>query len=342
MKKYLCLLLALLFLFPAGCRKTDSSSSSVDSETAVKTELPIKERLQKGVNVEGSMLNTDALTNPDSWMYEKEIYKQIAEKGFDHIRIPTNFSHYLKEGTTDFTIDPAFFDGLDKVVNYALDAGLIAVIDFHGWSKLNDGGEEAANELYRYWEQTAEHYKDYPEELLFELLNEPTTGGEFLNTVSLKTVEIIRRTNPTRTIALPVNECNGVWNMWKTQWPENDENIILSVHSYAPMDFTHQGAWWTENRTHCDYTDSVKAAFTSEIEDIAYYEERTGRKAWLSEWGTCHGLATDEEIAQYATDFTKACRDNGVSYCYWELANSFKVYDLIRGTWLDYLLKSLQ
>ena len=52
---------------------------------------------------------------------------------------------------------------------------LLRVVDFHaGKGDLNKDFENAKHVFIDYWEQIAKRYKNYPNTLMFELINEPT------------------------------------------------------------------------------------------------------------------------------------------------------------------------
>ena len=180
---------------------------------------------------------------------------------------------------------------------------------------------------------------------MFELINEPNkpiTDAQ-LNELQLETVKRIRKLNPTRTIALAANENNGTWKLWDTQIPANDDNLIISIHNYDTMAFTHQGADWLgdgyKNKVALD--DNIKSSVKEHIEQCRYYEERTGRKVWISEWGVYQGIADKEDISQYADYFSGICRENKISYCYWEFCSGYGVYDINAGAWKEFLLNNL-
>ena len=121
-------------------------------------------------------------TNPE------DIYQVIdfyTSAGMKHIRIPTTWmdgfdGDHLADnaGNVDFT--HARFIQLKAVIDYALDKELYVVLNAHHERWLYEGFNENpgyANLFSRLWFNIAHHFKDYPQELIFEVLNEPQ--GDF-------------------------------------------------------------------------------------------------------------------------------------------------------------------
>src|SRR5690606_10223336 len=108
--------------------------------------------------------------------------------------------------------------------------------------------EDPAGQKERFlsqWYQIADHFKDYPDLLLFEVMNEPQGNltPELWNEYFADALAQIRKTNPTRVILMGVAEYGGLGGVSQLQLPD-DEYIILSPHYYNPFNFTHQGADW--------------------------------------------------------------------------------------------------
>ena len=336
----------------SGNNETNSQNSQTDNNQSAGQTTPVEtdkktakvtDKLKRGINMSGPLESVDV--KYDSWIFNPDYYAQLASKGFDHIRLPVNFGNFIGEAP-DYYIETEFLRAVDLAINCALDAGLCVVLDFHGWagtlaSDFN-GNKEC---FYKIWEQLSARYQSYPEELMFELVNEPNKPitNEQLNELQMETVKRIRKLNPTRTIALATNENNGCWNLWNTQVPANDENIIISIHNYDTMVFTHQGANWIgpgyENKVHLD--DDIKAAVKGNLEYCKAYQERTGRRVWISEWGVYQGIADKSDITQYADYFSKICKENNLAYCYWEFGGGYGLYDLTAGEFKDFLINYL-
>lgn len=320
---------------------SSSSTASGGDKTTAPAEH-ITDRLKNGINLSGALEGGNA-KNYSDLMYDISYYETIRAAGFDHVRITANPAYYMLSGAPDYTVDNEYMRLVDLAVNNAIDSGLIAVLDFfHGWAGYLVRDFDANSVAFcKIWQQVAERYRDYPDTLMFELINEPNkipTG--MLNELQMKTVEIIRETNPTRVIALAANENNGVWQMWNTEFPANDKNCIISLHVYDDMSFTHQGATWdgSGSKAQVRLTEATKKNVTSTLEKCKNYTERTGRKIWISEWGTYLEVADKGDVSDYTNHFTKECKRLGLAHCYWEFYHGFGMYDLKAGKWKDFIL----
>ena len=113
----------------------------------------------------------------------REMITAMKEAGFDSIRIPvawmTNATH-LGKGVGDYTISPAYLSRVEEVVGWAIDAGMIVVLNDHwdgGWYGMfgSDSPETRALAMEAYrgmWTQIAQHFAAYDWHLVFEGANE--------------------------------------------------------------------------------------------------------------------------------------------------------------------------
>lgn len=295
------------------------------------------EKMHGGINFSGAFEGANVLKQPeDYWMFNEKYYKICRERGFDNIRFPVNFTAYCG-GFPDYKIDPAFFEKLDICVNLALKNGFYLILDFHHGCYRNNPGK-----FWSAWEQVAEHYKDYPEELMFELVNEPTapTEDDWLNEMQAEAVRRIRKTNPTRGIALACNQWNGTWKILSVNWDLFDEYCFLDVHNYYTMDFTHQGAWWGANPNEerpplVPFNNDMANQVTEHIELCADYMKKTGRTIWIGECGVYFDGGIPEESAKYVEHFTKECARFNVSYAWWEFNVGFGLFSKKTDDWRE-------
>src|SRR5207245_4202226 len=71
------------------------------------------------------------------------------------------------------TIDRPFFERVDWAIEQALSRGLAAVINAHHYDEIVQDPDKHEARLVGLWKQIAERYKDKPDRLVFEFLNEP-------------------------------------------------------------------------------------------------------------------------------------------------------------------------
>ena len=111
----------------------------------------------------------------------REMLQGMKDAGFDTVRIPvawmTNATH-LAEG--DYTLSEKYMDRVEEIVNYALDAGMIVILNDHWdggwWGMFGSDTEETsrlAMEAYTgMWSQLAERFGKYDWHVVFESANE--------------------------------------------------------------------------------------------------------------------------------------------------------------------------
>lgn len=151
-----------------------------------------------------------------------------------------------------------------------------------------------------WWGKIAEYYKDYPAELIFEVMNEPKMAGhpdgkeaETMEWYSA-CIQEIRRSNPTRLIAVGGPHFNGVQMLTGYVTPEHlsytledgtgfadDPNIWGVFHCYHPKPFTHGAIDQDINRDHPGWRESILA----DLQEADAWSKKHNKKTYLSEWG---------------------------------------------------------
>lgn len=133
----------------------------------------------------------------------QEFINQIADQGYQSIRIPITWGQRMGDGP-DYIIDPATLDRVEEVVNWSLDAGLYVMINLHhdSWMWVNTLGTNHDDVLARVqaaWVQIADHFKNHPNKLMFESINEPSFSNvdmaqqfNLLNELNTSFHEIVR------------------------------------------------------------------------------------------------------------------------------------------------------
>ena len=198
----------------------------------------------RGINIGNAL---DAPTE-GAWgvhMSEKH-FEMAAAAGLDHVRLPVRFS-VRAETEAPFTIDPAFFERVDWAVEKAHAHKLSIIIDVHHYEEIMKNPAAHEERLLAMWKQIAERYRDEPQTVAFEILNEPSDKLDppsVLNPLMKKAVEAVRESNPERLIFVNCAFWANIERLHELDLSWADDQVIASVHMYQPILFTHQGADW--------------------------------------------------------------------------------------------------
>ena len=132
----------------------------------------VNKRLGRGINY-GNMFEAPSETgwgNP----WKPQYAKMIADLGFNHVRIPIRWEPADRSSANaPFTISATFLNRIKQVVDSALNNNLHAIINMHHHEALFANPEAQKERFLAQWRQISAFFKDYPDSLLFEILNEP-------------------------------------------------------------------------------------------------------------------------------------------------------------------------
>lgn len=266
---------------------------------------------------------------------QKEYLKIIAEAGFDTVRIPTRWNAYAAT-QPPYTIGPRFFERMDEVIGWALDAGLRPVVNIHHYDEVFADPAAEHDRLLAIWRQIAEHYQDYPDALVFEVLNEPHGRLDYRiwNDYQNELVNIIRESNPERLIVVGGDQWNSERGLPDLRLPDKRDNLIVTFHYYDPFQFTHQGAEWVEGTNAwlgmtwgqlIDYR-GVERAFNR----VARWGAEQGVPIFLGEFGA-YSKADMESRVLWTAAVREQAEKHEMGWCYWEFAAGFGIYNPATG-----------
>ena len=301
-------------------------------------------RLGRGVNL------GNALEAPKEGQWGvtlKEGYFQlIKEAGFNSVRIPIRWNAHAAN-TPPYTIDPAFFERIDWAVNQSLSRGLVAVINIHHYLEMFENPAAQRERFLAIWSQIATHYKDYPDSLFFEPLNEPNGALSYYewNQISRDTLAIIRQTNPTRPVVIGPADWYSYSMLKELKLPEEDRNIIVSFHYYQPFQFTHQGAEWAPGSdawlgTTWKGKTAEKGNITWDFDRVVEWSKQKNRPIYLGEFGA-YSKADMDSRALWTSFIARQAEVRGFSWAYWEFCSGFGAYDPVLKMWNEPLLTAL-
>jgi endoglucanase len=302
--------------------------------------------LGRGVNMGNAL---DAPSEGEWGFTLQEKYFQAAkDAGFDSVRIPVRWSaHAMKE--PPYTIDPNFMKRVDWAVNCGLSRKMPVMLNVHHYLELFSDPNNNVERFLALWEQIAEHYKGYPETLILEPLNEPTgkLDAKKWNTLLKQSIAVIRKSNPDRILVIASAWSNTIDNLKWLEIPKEERNVIVSVHCYDPLEFTHQGAPWVTDHdsnawlgTKWPRKDADKEAVIKKFDIAAAWAKQNNRPINLGEFGSFNKADMDSR-AVYTKFFADAAIERGFSFHYWQFDSDFAVYDIKTDTWIKPLLDAL-
>ncbi len=322
---------------------TPTNLPPVTTSVSASDSFAMNARLGRGVNL-------SALEAPHEGEWgtylQAEYFVKIAEAGFTSVRLPVRFSAHAS-AAPPYTISPSFLARVDWAVQQALNHNLAIVLDMHHYLEMMSEPEQNRARFLALWEQLAEHYREYPPEVMFELLNEPNQAltAPLWNEIVAEVLVIIRRTNPTRIVIVgPVN-WNGHEALPDLKLPAEDRYLIATFHYYLPFTFTHQGADWVEGSdawlgTTWEGTPDEQQAIQGDFAEVAAWARANGRPIYLGEFGAYRKADLASRLRW--TDFVaRQAETNDFSWSYWEFCAGFGIYDPQQRVWQTDLLQAL-
>ena len=303
--------------------------------------ISVKNSLKRGINVTGMDAGW-----PREWLLEKETFSNIADEGFDYIRLTTNLCSMLDDNGM---LNESAMYNLDKVLDYALGSNLCVILELHGWETLNnDPTADNIETLVSVWKQVTERYKDSPAELMFEILNEPNNNSGKMtktrwNYIQNKVTAAIREIDDDRIIVLASRNFNVSSSLKELRIKHRDPYLIIDVHNYSPMYFTHQGAEWMDDsyQKSVPYSKEVADEFAAAVKLAADYQKKHGTKVIVGEIGAYPKQISENEVNAFLSDAVKCLNEYELPWAYWEYYAGFGAYDLETRQWKPFIMDAL-
>ena len=235
----------------------------------------------------------------------------------------------------DYVIEKEWLDKVEKIANYALDNKMYVIVNIHhdeAWIiPTYEKVPAVKSQLIKVWTQIANRFKTYDDYLIFETLNEPryeetpeewdggtAEGRDAVNQYHQVSVDAIRATggnNTSRKIMVSTYAASTNSNALSDYIiPNDDENVIVSVHSYSPYLFCLEGTdptWGTE---------ADKTELTQEFNKIHDKFEKEGRSVVMGEWGSTFNNNPEDRLA-HAEFYATACAERGICPIWWDNGN---------------------
>ena len=309
--------------------------------------------IQRGVNIAHWLSQSKVRGEQRANFFTETDIRQIAEWGFDHVRIPIDEEQmFLEDGTKDEEAFRLLHQALDLCAKYRLRA----IVDLHILRSHHFNAsvkplftEEAAQEaFYECWRKISGELKGYSTSMVaYELMNEPVANDpEDWNKIVRKCHSVIRELEKKRVIVIGSNRWQSFDTASQLALPEGDPNIILSFHYYSPMLLTHYRAGWTDYRKYsgpvhypgpCVTEEEMaqlpeeeqaafgrwtkqsydKARFKAEFSQVVEVAARYGIPVYCGEYGCLSPEVNDEARYAWLTQTNEVFDELGIARAVW-------------------------
>jgi endoglucanase len=298
--------------------------------------------LGRGINV----LGYDPIWNAfDQARFKHRHFQTIRAGGFDSVRV--NLQPFRHMGAApEWRLNDSWWRTADWIVTNALAANLNVILDCHEYTTMGRDAAGNKDRFLAFWRQAAPHFRNAPSKVLFEILNEPNgkMTPELWNQYLAEALAIIRESNPARTVVIGPAFYNSIDHLEELKLPERDRHLIVTVHYYLPMDFTHQGAAWAGRQDKMGVpwigTIEEQAAVATDFNKAQSWAERHERPIFLGEFGA-YDKADMASRARYTDCVARTAEWCGWSWAYWQFDSDFVAYDILRERWVEPIYRAL-
>ena len=242
----------------------------------------------------------------DSYITRADI-NFIASCGANTVRLPFHYKLFTDEDSMGIVAAQDGFARVDALVEWCRDANLHLILDMHDapggqtGDNIDDSygypwlmvSRESQKKFCDIWRKIADHYKNEPVILGYELINEPVAtyfDGE-QDVLNTHLVEVMRQ----GLAAIREVDNNHIVLIGSPQWNSNfkpledvdfgDDNIMYTCHRYGGP------------------------ATADAIHSYIAFRNKTNKPMYMGEIG--------HNTDQWQADFVKAMKDNDISYTFW-------------------------
>ncbi len=282
--------------------------------------------------------------NPET---TKSMIDAVKAAGFNAVRIPVSWADHMD---ADGNVDAAWMDRVQEVVDYSMDNGLYTILNVHHddyvWIKPLYSEEAAVKAKYvKLWTQIAARFKDYNNSLLFEGLNEPRVVGsaaewmggtpeehDVINHLLQAFVDTVRASggnNASRTLIVTTHAASITTTAVDGLVLPQDDNLIVSIHNYAPWKFTTLE--FPDDKT---FDDRDKAELDKHFDYLYGKFVSQGVPVIIGEFGAENKNNTAGREAYYSY-YVAAAAERGIPCFIWDNGptDSYGILNREEGSW---------
>ena len=279
----------------------------------------------RGINL-GNTLEPPTEGEWNNGPAEEKYFDAYVEAGFMNVRIPVRWDEHTGDAAP-YTVDAAWMDRVEEVVDWGLDRDLYVVLNGHheDWLKTGYENPDFRARYDSIWVQISERFRDKSDKLIFEIINEPNGLTVAQNDeLNARILGIIRQTNPTRIVIFGGNNYANSAELIAAAIPD-DPYLIGYFHSYDPWEFAGMGngTWGTES----DYR-----ALDQKFAAVADWSTANDVPVHLSEFGAVLTADYNSRMRWYAA-YVEASLRYGFAFSVWDDGGSFGILNREENTW---------
>jgi len=252
----------------------------------------------------------------DNYITREDI-RYIRKTGMNSIRIPFHYKLFTDEDYMGLSVNQDGFQRIDSLVSWCRESEIYLILDMHDapggqtgdniddsygypWLMTSKESQEKFTEI---WKNIAEHYKNEPVILGYDLLNEPIAThfkneeremlNEALEPVYKKAVSAIREVDKNHIVLLGGAQWNSNFRVFADS--KFDDKLMYTCHRY-----------W------CD-------TLQANIQDFVQFRDSVNLPIYMGETG--------ENTNEWIAAWTRLMERNNIGWTYWP----FKKLNNARG-----------
>lgn len=280
----------------------------------------------------GRGLDVDWLKNSDGWRhYNENVVAEFKRKGLSHVRVR------IRDDP-----DAALLRRLDQVVTDCTRHGLIPVIAYQADTFKNRADEKSMAKAVGWWQTVAQHGKNYPSTVSFDLVIEVSDAlnqlPQTLNRYLDQATTAIRRSNPERIVIISPRVRSAPEYLSDITIPaKHNGQLMAEFHFYAAgPSRTEAAKLWTTG------TAAERKIIIDKIATAKRWSEQHKIPTWVGAWmpgnynkGNDYTLEEQRRFARFVVcELDKAQIPFSVN-------SDTKFFDGARGRWIHAMLPLL-
>jgi endoglucanase len=332
----------LVVLLAAAASAQAADVPPLKFDTAFETVDPYVQTtaMHRGMNV----LGWDPIwQDPAQGRFQPRHFARLHQAGFDTVRIVLNAFVHMDDADR---MDPVWLSTLDTMLAAALQNGLTVILDLHDVRLCGVDAETCKRKANAFWTQIGTRYRDAPSSVIFEMMNEPhgALTAPVWNAMLPEILATIRATNPTRNVIIGPAGWSSADQLATFELPADDQHIIVTVHYYWPMTFTHQGAHWVTETAGLSGvtwgTPADRAKVATDFDAVKVWSDAHHRPIFLGEFGA-YDRGDIVSRMRYDGTVARAAEARGFPWAYWQFDSDFIAYDMTTDDWVQPILYAL-